>query len=90
VTHKGLKRLGIDEITLVKGQGKFVVVLVNLAPRKRISRLCGVNCNHCYLFSTTPHTLITEWSQLSMMESIGVRQFQEKHLITLTLNKRIN
>jgi hypothetical protein len=25
-----LKRLGIDEISLVKGQGKFIVVLVDL------------------------------------------------------------
>jgi transposase len=33
---KGLKRLGIDEITLVKGQGKFVVVLVNLDTGKLI------------------------------------------------------
>ena len=33
---KGLKRLGIDEISLVKGQGKFVVVLVNLDTGKLI------------------------------------------------------
>jgi hypothetical protein len=27
---KNLKRLGIDEISLVKGQGKFIVVLVDI------------------------------------------------------------
>ncbi len=31
-----LKRLGIDEISLVKGQGKFIVVLVDLDRRKLI------------------------------------------------------
>jgi hypothetical protein len=29
-----LKRLGIDEISLVKGAGKFIVVLVDLDSRK--------------------------------------------------------
>lgn len=32
----GLKRLGIDEISLVKGQGKFIVVLVDLDTGKLI------------------------------------------------------
>lgn len=36
INLKGLKRLGIDEISLVKGQGKFVVVLVNLDTGKLI------------------------------------------------------
>jgi transposase len=31
-----LKRLGIDEISLVKGQGKFIVVLVDLDRHKLI------------------------------------------------------
>jgi transposase len=31
-----LKRLGIDEISLVKGQGKFIVVLVDLDPGKLV------------------------------------------------------
>ena len=33
---KNLKRLGIDEIALVKGQGKFIVVLVDLETGKLI------------------------------------------------------
>jgi transposase len=33
---EGLKRLGIDEISLVKGQGKFIVVLVDLDKGKLI------------------------------------------------------
>ena len=33
---KKLKRLGIDEISLVKGQGKFIVVLVDLETHKLI------------------------------------------------------
>lgn len=33
---EGLKRLGIDEISLVKGQGKFIVVLVDLDQGKLI------------------------------------------------------
>lgn len=36
INLKGLKRLGIDEISLVKGQGKFVVVLVDLDTGKLI------------------------------------------------------
>jgi len=32
----GLRRLGIDEISLVKGQGKFIVVLVDLETHKLI------------------------------------------------------
>lgn len=36
INLNGLKRLGIDEISLVKGQGKFVVVLVNLDTGKLI------------------------------------------------------
>ena len=31
-----LRRLGIDEISLVKGQGKFIVVLVDLESHKLI------------------------------------------------------
>jgi transposase len=31
-----LKRLGIDEISLVKGQGKFIVVLVDLDTHKLV------------------------------------------------------
>ena len=31
-----LSKLGIDEITLVKGQGKFIVVLVDLQTHKLI------------------------------------------------------
>ena len=31
-----LKRLGIDEISLVKGAGKFIVVLVDLDSRKLV------------------------------------------------------
>ena len=31
-----LKRLGIDEISLVKGQGKFIVVLVDLSTHKLV------------------------------------------------------
>jgi transposase len=31
-----LRRLGIDEISLVKGQGKFIVVLVDIDSRKLI------------------------------------------------------
>lgn len=33
---EGLKRLGIDEISLVKGQGKFIIVLVDLDTGKLI------------------------------------------------------
>jgi hypothetical protein len=40
---KGLKRLGIDEITLVKGQGKFVAVLVNLDAGKLIGIISEKN-----------------------------------------------
>ena len=36
INLKSLKRLGIDEISLVKGQGKFIVVLVDLDPGKLI------------------------------------------------------
>ncbi len=36
VQVKNLKRLGIDEISLVKGQGKFIVVLVDLDTHKLI------------------------------------------------------
>jgi len=34
-----LRRLGIDEISLVKGQGKFIVVLVDLQTYKLIGLL---------------------------------------------------
>jgi transposase len=33
---KNLQKLGIDEISLVKGQGKFIVVLVDLSTQKLI------------------------------------------------------
>ena len=36
ISLKNLKRLGIDEISLVKGQGKFIVVLVDLDTGKLI------------------------------------------------------
>ena len=36
INLKGLKRLGIDEISLVKGQGKFIVVLVDIDAGKLI------------------------------------------------------
>jgi len=36
INLNSLKRLGIDEITLVKGQGKFIVVLVDLDTGKLI------------------------------------------------------
>ena len=36
ISIKNLKRLGIDEISLVKGQGKFIVVLVDLDTGKLI------------------------------------------------------
>jgi transposase len=36
ISLKNLKRLGIDEITLVKGQGKFIIVLVDLDTGKLI------------------------------------------------------
>jgi transposase len=36
VNLKSLKRLGIDEISLVKGQGKYVVVLVDLDTGKLV------------------------------------------------------
>ena len=36
INLKELKRLGIDEISLVKGQGEFIVVLVDLDARKLI------------------------------------------------------
>jgi transposase len=34
---ESLKRLGIDEISLVKGQGKFIIVLVDLDTGKLIN-----------------------------------------------------
>lgn len=36
INLSGLKRLGIDEISLVKGQGKFIVVLVDLDTGKLV------------------------------------------------------
>ena len=36
INLKNLKRLGIDEITLVKGQGRFIIVLVDLDTGKLI------------------------------------------------------
>ena len=36
INLSGLKRLGIDEISLVKGQGKFIVVLVDLDSGKLV------------------------------------------------------
>ncbi len=36
ISLKNLKRLGIDEISLVKGQGKFIIVLVDLDTGKLI------------------------------------------------------
>ncbi len=36
VDVKNLQKLGIDEISLVKGQGKFIVVLVDLKTHKLI------------------------------------------------------
>jgi hypothetical protein len=36
IALENLFRLGIDEISLVKGQGKFIVVLVNLETHKLI------------------------------------------------------
>jgi transposase len=36
ISLKDLKRLGIDEISLVKGQGKFIIVLVDLDTGKLI------------------------------------------------------
>ncbi|WP_445301205.1 transposase [Microcoleus sp. Pol11C3] len=36
VNVKNLQKLGIDEISLVKGQGKFIVVLVDLSTHKLI------------------------------------------------------
>lgn len=36
INLENLKRLGIDEISLVKGQGKFIVVLVDLETHKLI------------------------------------------------------
>ncbi|NES80949.1 MAG: transposase, partial [Moorea sp. SIO2B7] len=36
INIKSLKRLGRDEISLVKGQGKFIIVLVDLDTRKLI------------------------------------------------------
>ena len=36
VDVKYLQKLGIDEISLVKGQGKFIVVLVDLKTHKLI------------------------------------------------------
>ncbi len=36
ISLKNLKRLGIDEISLVKGQGKFIIVLVDLDKGKLI------------------------------------------------------
>lgn len=36
INLKNLKKLGIDEISLVKGQGKFIVVLVDLVTHKLV------------------------------------------------------
>lgn len=36
IDMSNLRRLGIDEISLVKGQGKFIVVLVDIDARKLI------------------------------------------------------
>jgi len=36
INHQNLRRLGIDEISLVKGQGKFIVVLVDLETHKLV------------------------------------------------------
>lgn len=36
INLKNLKKMGIDEISMVKGQGKFIVVLVDLEKHKLI------------------------------------------------------
>ena len=38
-----LKKLGIDEINLVKGQGKFIVVLVDLETHKLVGLAAEAN-----------------------------------------------
>ncbi|NES80308.1 MAG: transposase [Moorea sp. SIO2B7] len=43
INLKGLKRLGIDEISLVKGEGKFIVVLVDLDSGKLIGMIAEKN-----------------------------------------------
>ena len=67
ISLKNLKRLGIDEISLVKGQGKFIVVLVDLDTGKLIGLVEERK-------SKTIEEYLTSWGEdiLNQIEEVSI------------------